>query len=282
MQQSRQIAAALTFLVCGLILVWLFLAKLRVTPLPWPVEEAGHISMAELPEEEFIEVKTLVVPTGGDDANAPAFTPDDMDNASQPAPESGTDRTTQGAPDTPVKEVTQKNPSPVQQQQKPTPATPAAAIDNKKAEEEKKLAQQTQSTVSNAFAKTTNKNNALNGTADDGNAGKKSGNVNSTASPDAKGKKAGSATGTVGGGWKIPAYSRSIPSNDAGSVTFEVVVEQDGSPGKISVTSNRGLSDATIEKCRQEIRSHKFTHSNMETAHSTTARITFTFRDPVD
>ena len=78
----------------------------------------------------------------------------------------------------------------------------------------------------------------------------------------------------------MPSYSRNIPSNEVGRVTFEVKVNRDGSIGKTTQIDAIGLTSATIAKCRAEIQRHKFTHPNPETAEPATARITFSFVDP--
>lgn len=280
MSQTKQLAAGITFLVCCAIFIVLLIVKLT-----WSAKQAEedthlHVTLAEIPEEEFLDVEIIPIPGESEELAAPAETPEDMDNESQPAPQSGTNVTTQGKVDKPVQTVTQQKPSTVKEKQKPTPAKPSAAADNKRLEEEKAMAKQTQSNVTNAFSKAENKNNSQNGTKDEGQAGKKDGNPESGAGPSANGTKIGTSSGTVGGGWKMPAYPRNIPSNEVGSVTFEVVVNKDGTVGKITPISNSGLTSATIAKCRNEIQKHRFTHTNPSTAEATTARITFTFKDP--
>lgn len=278
MDQNKQIAGGITFLVCGVIVIWLLVTRLTWQAVYTPPEPHPYITMAD--DEEFIEVEVVTPPTGGNDASAPAQTPEDVSEQSQPAPQSGVDLSTQGPKAQPVQPVVQPKPSPVKETPKPTPPKPAAAVDNKKAEEEKAMAQRTRSSVTNAFANANNRGNAQNGSKDEGTAGRRDGNPDSAASPNSNGKKIGATSGTVGGGWKMPAYSRNIPSNQVGSVVFEVQVNADGSVGKVTPVSNTGLGDATTAKCIEEIRRHRFTHSDMENARPTTARVTFTFRDP--
>ncbi len=283
MDHSRQIAAGLTFLVCCLLLIWLLLAKLGWDPgQVWPPEPDPYIAMADEPDEEFLEVEVVPppMPVKGIEPAAPAQTPEDMDAEAQPGPESGTDLATQGPVDRPTKTVTTPKPSPVKVKQEPNPAKPSAAVENARKKEEKALAQRTNNTTKNAFAKAENKNNANNGTKDEGNAGRKNGNPNSAGAAKSTGNKPGSATGTVGGQWNMPKYSQTIPSNEVGSVTFEVVVNKDGTPGKIQAIDNKGLSSETIARCRAEIKQHRFTHPNPSEAEPATARVTFRFRDP--
>lgn len=280
MDRNQQIAAGITFLICCCLLIWLVVAKLAWDPVIYPPQPRAEITMAVADDEEFVEVEVMKPNLSGDEQSAPAMTPTELNNESQPAPQSGPDLTSQGEVGTPKQTVTQRRESSVKETAKPSPAKPASAID-RKAEEEKALAQRSNNTVSNAFANANNKNNALNGKKDEGNAGKPDGNPDSAASPSAKGTKAGSTEGTVGGNWRMPAYSRNIPSNEVGEVTFEVVVNKDGSVGKITQISAKGLTSDTISRCRAEIQRHRFTHASPETAEATTARITFRFRDPV-
>ena len=274
---NRQIAAGVTFLVCCLLLIWLFVAKLGLTQAQRLVaEERPFVSMVS-EDEEFIDVEVLKPTVVGEDFT-PAQTPQDMDNESQPAPETGVDLTSQGLQGQPVKTVTQQRPSPLKEQPKTTTSKPETAVD-KKAEEEKALAARTQSNITNAFANAQNKNNAQNGTKDEANAGRANGNPASGASPKSTGSRPG-VSGTVGGGWKMPAYSRDIPSSEVGKVVFEVAVNRDGSVGKITQIDASGLTSSTIARCRNEISRHKFTHPNPDEAQPTTARVTFTFVDP--
>lgn len=239
-------------------------------------EPDPYIAMA-MPDEEFIDVEVLKPVGDGPEDVAPALTPEDRFDDSQVAPESGTNLTSQGPVDKPAKTVTSRKDSPLTEKQQPkTP--PASAVD-KKAEEEKALAKRTENLTKNAFANAESKGNAQNGKKDEGTAGKKDGNPDSAGSPSATGKRPG-VSGTVGGGWKMPEYSRNIPSNEVGKVTFEVKVNSNGTVEKITQIDNSGLTSTTIARCREEIKRHRFTHPHPETAEATTARVTFTFVDP--
>lgn len=270
--QSRQLAAGITFIVCLVVLLFLLLTRLSFPPDNVEVLPEPYIVMAE---PEFVDVE-VVEPVYGDMANESAQTPEDMANESQPAPVTGTDLSTQGPVDETVSTVITPQPSTVRETARPSAPKPAANTDARE-KEEKALAKRTQNNVSNAFAAATNKNNAQTGTNDNGPSGKADGNPNSAGS---NGSKAGSSSGTVGGGWKMPAYSRSIPSNEVGTVQFEVEVNRDGTVGKITVISNSGLTSATVAKCNAEIRRHKFVNSNPAEAQPATARVKFTFQDP--
>lgn len=276
MNHSKQISIGVTFLICSFVILWLLLTKMHYDTQKFSNIPDPYITMEA--DEEFLEVEVIPPKTYGQESDAPAYNEEYIDNPSQLAPQTGTNLTTQGRVEQPKQTVTQKNPSTVQQKQQPTTDKSAAAID-KKAEEEKALAQQTRNLTKNAFAQASNKNNAVNGKTDEGAAGNPNGNPDSAAGPKATGTKSG-VSGSAGGGWKMPAYSRNIPSNEVGSVTFEITVNIDGSPEKITQIAAKGLTSATISKCKAEIQSRKFTHPNPEAAKPTTARVTFTFVDP--
>ena len=280
MTQSQQIAAGITFIITVILLLWLLLCHLSWNPALDTPEPDPYIALIE--EEEFLDVEVLQPTAVGEEDVAPTQNDEDAYTESQPAPLSGVDASTQGKVDNPVQTVTQQKPSTVTEKPKPSTSKPAATIENKKEDEEKAMAKQTQNTVSNAFANAQNKNNSTNGLKDEGKAGKADGNPDSGAGPNANGTKVGSAKGTVGGGWRIPAYSRNIPSNEIGSVKFEVAVKSDGSIEKITQISNNGLTAATISRCRAEIQKHKFKNQNPSTAQAATAIITFTFQDPAN
>ena len=275
MDQSKQIAIGVTFIVSCLLLLWLLLTKMSWNPLSMVTTSADlYMTPLEEPEEEFIEVK-VTPPVQGKEIAEATQTPDDLNEESQAAPPSGTNLKTLGPVDKPSQVVTQTKPSPIKEVQRPTPAKPAATVD-KKAEEEKALAEQTRNKVNNAFANAANKGNATNGTTDVGTTGKQDGNPNSGGSTGAT----ASVEGQVGGdGWIIPPYSKNIKSTMTGKVTFTVEVKQDGSVGTVRAGATK-LPASVVKACMAEIKSKKFRNRNPETAQPATAYITFTFVDP--
>lgn len=275
MDQSKQIALGITFLISCALILWLLLTKLAWNPFEKDATDTElFFAVLEEPQEEMPDMP-YIPPVKGEETGEAAQTPEDANEESRPAPQTGTNLTTQGAVDKPVQTVTQQKPSPVKEVQKPTPSKPAASVD-KKAEEEKALAQQTRNQVSNVFANAQNKGNASNGSKDEGVSGKTTGNPTATGGTGTS----ASVSGQIGGkGWRIPNYSKNIKSNITGSVRFNVEVKKDGSVGKVTYGSTK-LSQTTINDCIAEIRRHKFINSDPENAEPTTAYITFTFVDP--
>ena len=275
----KQISIGVTFLVVVILLLWLLFTKLDWTPIQQLVDDGPHITMAEFDEEEFIDVEVEVPPITGQTESAPAYTPEDVKNESQPAPQTGVNLSTQGKVDHPAQTVTTPKPSPVKEQQKPTPEKPAAAVKNEKEEAQKALAQQTNNKLANAFANAQNKNNAKSGTADNGTSGSATGNPNSAASGDAKGTKPGVTVDLPGGEWKFPSYSRNIQSNNLGSVKFSVYIDESGKVTKIVQQGGSALNEKTISQCRNEINKHKFIYVGKSTPTPAIATVTFTFVD---
>ena len=273
MDRNKTIAVIITVLIAVLILLWLFMARLSWKPQVWPPEPDPYIAMLSVDEEEFIEVDLMPRMTPGDNA-APAFTPEDLNNESQPGPQTGNNTSTQGPKADPTPQQTQQHESPVKTNPKPNPEKPGASTENNNPEQEAR-SQQTRNEMANAFAQTQNRGNAQNGRQDTGNAGTTQGNPSSAAGPAAT----GTGEGIVTGGWKMPTYSRKIPSTEVGEVKFTVEVKKDGSIGTITHGTTR-LSPQTIAACEAEIRKHNFTHSNPAKAESATAYITFKFVNP--
>lgn len=282
MDSSKQIAGGITFLLCAAIVIFLMLAKLAWDPArPWPPKPDPYIEMAF--DEEFVDVIELPKPqlVNSQEAAAPAMTPEDIDDPSRLAPETGTALTNAGIPgESPAKVVTSEQPSPVQTEKKEQPKKPGPTVDPEKQRQEA-IAKQTRADMKNVFANAANKGIANNKDGDKGKAGKTNGNPRSAGSATSNSTKPGvNVRGLGKSGWKAPAYSNKIPSNEVGHVTFEVTVNPDGSLAKIVKIDGKGLTDATIARCRAEIQRHRYTYNGTGTAQSVTARVTFTFNDP--
>lgn len=278
----QRISLSVTLVVCVLIFLWLVFTNLDFTPIQRMINEGPHISMEEIEvEEEFVEVEVHEIPpvVGHEDA-APALTPEKIVQESQSAPQSGVNQTTQGKVEHPTQTITTPKPSPVKIKQEPTPPKPAAAVANPQEDAKKTLAQQTNNKVANAFAKPENKNNAQSGIKDDQQAGSDKGNPNSSASPNSKGAKPGVTVDLPGGQWKFPNYSTNIQSNNVGSVTFSVDINEEGKVVKVSQKGVSALDKGTIAKCKAEIEKHNFTYIGKSDPIPARATVTFTFVDP--
>lgn len=281
MDSSKQIAAGITFLLCGAIVVFLMLAKLAWDPArPWPPKPDPYIEMTF--DEEFVDVVELPKPrlVNSQETAAPAQTPEDLDNPSRLAPETGTNLANAGKTgESPAKVVTSDRPSTVQAEKKEQPKNTGPTVDTKKQRDEA-TSKRSKAVVNNAFAKAKNKGNANNKNGDEGKAGKTTGDPKSAGSAKSDSTKPVDVTGLDNSGWQIPAYSKNIPSNEVGMVQFEVPINPDGSVGKIVTIKNSGLSEATIARCKAEINRHRYVHTGKKPAQSTTATVTFRFKDP--
>lgn len=278
MDQSKQIAAGITFLIMCVVLLWLLLARMTWPPADWE-DKPDTLEMAEPTdeiddEEEYVEVKVEPEKTPEAQETTPTLNPVESDSESQPAPPSGLrEENTGKTVDTPAKPTVSNRPSPAQIEKDSLERAKAAAIENQRKEEEEKAKQTAVTDVTNAFTTAENNGNTKKGDKDDGKSGKPSGEPTKTSQ---EGENF-SADGTIGGGWKFPKYSDKIPSNEAGTAIFDIEVRKDGSVGEVKCTRNVGLSNRTIQNCIKEIKSRSFTNSNPPTAQSATAQLTITF-----
>lgn len=277
MDSSKQIAAGITFLVGLIVFLWLIL-----TTLEWSYEEyeaRQEFLNLSYDSEEFIEPELLRVPvTSADEASAPALTEKFENNPSQPAPETGTALSSQGKSGDPAKTVVSEQPSPVQKKSEPQPTNPGNP--SKTNPDNAKISAAQTKQMTNAFATADAKNQAINKNGDTGLAGNVNGKPDSAGNPKSKSTRPGRGTAVVGGSWKAPAYSRNIQSNEVGSVIFAVKVNADGSVGDIKERGGGGLSKATKDRCRAEIKSKKYIHPNPAKAQPAEATVTFIFEDP--
>jgi len=281
MDSSKQIAGGITFLLCAAIVIFLMLAKLAWDPArPWPPKPDPYIEMAF--DEEFVDVIELPKPqlVNSQEAAAPAMTPEDIDDPSRLAPETGTALANAGTPgESPAKVVTSEQPSPVQTEKKEQPKKPGPTVDPEKQRQEA-IAKQTRADMKNVFANAANKGNANNKDGDKGKAGKTNGNPRSAGSTKSNSTKPGPSIGDIPSGWQKPTYSNKIPSNELGSVLFNITVNPDGSVAKITQVGGSKLSSTTIQRCKTEIMSKRYIYNGKEPAQSFNTDVTFTFIDP--
>lgn len=281
MDQSKQIAAGITFLLMCVILLWLLLARMTWPPADW-VPKTNTLTMETVgeneDEEEYVEVEVDPAQTVAAEESTPALNNEESEADSQPAPVTGFQEKSQGPVGNPPKPLTNTTPSEVKIEEKvekePKPTGPPVEELKKKAEENK--AKQTAiDDVTNAFASANANGNTLKGEKDEGKAGSPSGDERTQTSQNGENF---STDGTIGGGWKFPKYSDKIPSNEAGRAIFDIEVKKDGSVGTVRCTRNEGLSERTIQNCIDEIKRRRFTNSNPAKAQSATAQLTIKFR----
>lgn len=278
---SKTVSGIVTLLFAICVGVFLGCTQLTLDPSkPANPEPDPYIAMDFLD----VEVDEMTVPPPpaivGGDAAAPALTPEDLDDPSELAPETGVSLKDNGpkAEETP-KPVTTNRPSPVKTEKVEKPIRPTGPqVDNQQQQKEIQARQTANKDVKNAFNKPTSNGNANNRQGDTGLAGRKDGVFGSAGSTDSKSRTPGVGMSKLSGGWGWPKVPTNITSSEVGSVTIELRLKPDGTVEKATVTRNQGLTEATISRCLDKARTLKFSHP-ANTEIGTTATLTYTFKD---
>ena len=90
----------------------------------------------------------------------------------------------------------------------------------------------------------------------------------------------GSGSGTVGGGWKMPAYQK-VRSTVTGSIKVRAKVRRDGSVATAEIIGGAPPAATDRDLCNRvlaEVRSRRFTRTDDNAPESATAYITYTFK----
>lgn len=231
--------------------------------------DAVNQDAVELAQEEFIDVMDVPAAPNmvGDE---PAAAQSDEQNESQPTPASGTDMADAGKPGDAPPQVVSEEPSPVKEQKKPEKPKGPSKEELKRREEQR----QAQNEVSNAFSHASGKHNTSQGKDDKGNSGRSD-------SPSAQGAHTGHGTGSAGDGWAIPSYG-AVKSPVTGSVKMTLTIDREGNVTDVKFTGGDApaATNQTVRNaCAIEVRRHRFTRANPDTAPETSrAYITYTFR----
>lgn len=270
MNKTRTIALGLTVLIGLAILIWLRLASVRITQptTEWPPRHDGEIAIAD---EQFFDVFEDV-PHPSQSLEQPSQVQNEVaaNNASDPAPKSGTDTRNSGTAGDAPATATSKQPSPVKSTpEQPTKTGPSQEeLDAKKTEEARREAN---AAMTSAFQRTSGPNNTSNQGLTPGNSGSPSGAATGIN---------GTGTGSVGGGWSMPAYAK-VPANVTGSIKIMVKIDKTGKVTSVSfqggdapAATDRNLRNA-VEK---EVRSRRFTRGATPAPDEATAYITYRFR----
>lgn len=268
MDRTRLYSALLTLAVCCLILLWLMLGHIdmRRTDREWPPKHTSEITVEEF--AEIIDLPKSYAPAA--DIPAPAPLPEKSNAAAEPTPESGHHVADQGKPADAPATVTSKQPSPVKATTKTPEKSGPTAEELKKQQEEEARRRATANTV-NAFKNATGSNNTA-------SAGKTAGNAG--APSDKASALNGRGTGSAGGGWVIPAYSK-VPSTVTGSVKMMLKIDRTGRV--TSVTFQGGDAPAATDPAvrravEAEVRARRFTRADDNAPEQSTAYITYTFK----
>ena len=267
---AQWIALGLTALIGGLVVLWLLLAHIHLSDkIPeWPPLHENDVALVE---DQFFDV-IEDIPMPYESADAPSPVHDDVaeNNASVPAPKSGSDMRDNGpAGDAPVA-ATSPRPSPVKEKtQPPKPVGPSQEeLDAKREEEARRKANEA---MNSAFNRSTGKDNTANQGKNPGDSGSPGGSATGIN---------GTGTGSVGGGWVMPSYAK-VPATVTGTIKYMVKI--DGKGNVVSVTFQGGDAPAATDSrlraaVEKEIRSRRFTRGSSPAPDESTAYITYRFR----
>lgn len=271
MKSPRLIALIVTVAVALLTLLLLNTLQLTlsVPDREWPPRHDGEIAMAE--DDSFFEV-VHDAPAPVHEEAAPVKADRNQSNLSDPAPASGHEMTDRGPAGEAPATVTSKRPAPVKEQKKeqPKPVGPSKEeLERQKAEEEAR--RRASAATSSAFQRSSGKNNTANNGSAPGNSGSVSGASESVN---------GTGSGTVGGGWRLPAYAK-VPATVTGSIKLMVKIDRNGAVKSVDFQGGDppAATDARLRRAVEaEVRSRRFTRSDNNAPDQATAYITYRFK----
>lgn len=270
--RPRTIALCATVAIAVAVLLLLRFTTLSLSALPeqWPPRHDGEIAMAD--DERFFDVvEDLPLPESSSEQAAQAVNPVKENNQSDPAPQSGHDMSDRGAAGDAPATVTSKRPSPVKKEvtEQKKPVGPSKEeIAAREAEEARRKAN---AATASAFQKASGKNNTANKGKTEGNSGSPSGSSKSVN---------GTGSGTVGGGWRLPAYAK-VPATVTGTIKMMVRIDRQGKVTSVSFQGGDAPA-ATDSRLRAavaaEVRSRRFTRADSNAPDQATAYITYRFK----
>lgn len=268
MDKNRIIALTVTCIIALLLMVLMMVVHISAGALDreWPPRHDGEVAFAE--DEQYFEVmQEARVNVSSNQLAAPAHNPEPSKRQSDPAPTTGHDVADRGSAGDAPSTVTSSRPSPVKQQtQQPTNQGPSQ---QELAEQEAR--RRANAATSSAFNRANGNNNTSQSGSTPGNSGNPSG-TSTTIS--------GSGSGTVGGGWKMPAYQK-VRSTVTGSIKVRATVRRDGTVATAEVIGGAAPAATDRDLCNRvlaEVRSRRFTRTDDNAPESATAYITYTFK----
>lgn len=263
MNQPRTIAAIVTVAAAVVLVLLLLVCRLAFDPtklnVDRPVTELIEV------EEEYVEfLEQPVKPS----KPAPAYSEQRVRRNSHAAEASGSDLKDAGKAGVATPDVTAKTPSPVKRKQ----ADPPKQTGPTKEQLEEQARRRARKGVSDAFA------SAPDAVDNTDSRGKEEGN---SGSPEGQSSaRDGMGTGSVGGGWIMPRYSK-VSSTVTGRIELRAVVGKDGHVISVEQTGGKApaaANKALVSRCIAEVRSRQFTRTDNDAPDKAIARIIYTFK----
>lgn len=264
MSRNETTAACITLAAAIVVVVLLMLCGLSFDPSslrqpPRPTTEVAEI------DEEFVEFFDYPVPVGNPSR---AYSSETVQRESSATDASGTDLTDAGEAAAPAPDVVSDRPSPIARPKKETPVKTGPT----KAELEAEARRRARQGISNAFK---NNDEASDNTTSKGK------DKGDSGAPDGSSSAVdGAGSGSVGGGWIMPAYAK-VRTSLTGSIILRAVIDDKGHVIKIEQTGGKapaGADGALVAKCIAEVKRHTFKRNDNDAPPTATARIVYTFR----
>lgn len=264
MKRNDYIAAAVTAIAAIIILLLLSVGALSFDPSTLRQPPRPMAELVEM-DEEFVDFFEEPLPARNP---ASAIAPENVNRRSEPAEASGHDLTDAGEAAPPAPVTSTESESPLQTPKKDTP--PQTGPSQKELEEEAR--RRARKGISDAFKAS---ETASDNTASKGKEQGPSGSVDGEHSA-----VNGSGSGSVGGGWLMPAYAK-VCTALTGRIELRAVIDDKGKVIKIEQTGGKapaGADAALVAKCIAEVKRHTFTRNDNDAPPTAVARIVYTFR----
>lgn len=267
-RRSQATSLLLTLLIGGLLVLVMTQVRLDVPGrAEWPPQRVADVALV-VEDDNFFEVLETPEPLPGEVQQASeALSETPQDNASTPAPTTGTDLRDAGRPAEAPAPVTSRRESPKQQTVEPQrPQGPSQA--ELQAQEEAR--RRATATTSRAFERSQGNNNTSASGATEGNSGTPQGTA---------GSYHGHGHGQVNGGWIVPQYRR-LPSTLTGVIKVRATIRPDGTVANVTLlngTAPAGTDAALRKAVVDEVRNRRFTRNDSNPPAEATAIITYIF-----
>ena len=263
MNRPRLTAAIITAAAAIVLVLLVRVCRLAFDPTKLPVDRPVT-ELIEV-EEEYVEfLEHPVKPS----KPAPAYSEQRVRRNSRAAEATGSDLKDAGKAAAPAPDVTSKAPSPLQRKE----AEPPKQTGPTKEQLEEQARRRAQKGVSDAFATTPDAEDNTD------SRGKETGN---SGSPEGQSSALdGTGSGSVGGGWIMPRYSK-VASTVTGRIELRAVVGKDGHVISVEQTGGKApaaANKALVSRCISEVKSRQFTRTDNDAPDKAIARIIYTFK----
>lgn len=263
MNRPRATAALITAATAVLLVLLLLVCRLSFDPSRFKTERPVT-ELIEV-EEEYVEFLDRPVRPS---KPAPAYSEQRVRRNSRAAEATGSDLKDAGKAGPAAPDVTSKAPSPLQRKETEQPKKTGPTQEQL----EEQARRRAQKGVSDAFAKVPDAEDNTD------SRGKEKGN---SGSPEGQNSAMdGTGSGSVGGGWIMPRYSK-VSSTVTGRIELRAVVGKDGHVISVEQTGGKApaaANKALVSRCIAEVKARQFTRTDNDAPDKAIARIIYTFK----